>query len=67
MRRNEWIYATDKQRMLLQRLSREAFAAGWHIGFNTTDLEHNRGERLLKSNATLYIAQFLAAKSAGWK
>lgn len=67
MRRNEWLYATDKQRTFLQRLAREAFAAGWNIGFDTTDLEHNRYERLLGLDASRYIAQFLAAKSAGWK
>jgi hypothetical protein len=67
MRRNEWIYATDKQRSFLQSLAKEAFAAGWSIGFDTTDLTLNRCERLLKSEASTYIGQFLAAKSNGWK
>lgn len=67
MRRNDWIYATDKQVTYLSVLAREAFAKGWSIGFDTTDLEQRRNTRLLKSDASKYIAQFLAAKQNGWK
>lgn len=67
LKRNEGIYATDAQRMYLKRLANEAFSKGWSIGFDMTDLQLNRCDRLLKSDASNYIQKFLAAKQNGWK
>jgi hypothetical protein len=66
-KRRAWIYATDKQRLYLKVLANEAFSRGWSIGFDMTDLQLNRCERLLKSEASKYIEQFLTAKRNGWK
>ncbi len=62
--RNDWIYATDAQKVFLRRLYHEAFE---HFFPVVMPSPVSVPERMLKREASAEIDRLLRAKASGWR